>query len=176
MYLCIYIATNQQLRDTLRGRDQASLEMHLEAEIEWTESCTWRPRWIKFGDTLGGGDRMNWEMHLEAMINRVWRCTGRPWSSEFGDALVAGFDRATLEEYLEVVDLEAVGGRRARCWDSIHRLVNSKLWEWDKMTLPWNLLKTTGWWRWISREVRRKLQQHSGVNSKSWEWRDDRPS
>jgi hypothetical protein len=34
--------------------------------------------------------------------------------SQLGDALVAGFDRARLEEYLEVVDLEAVDGRRAR--------------------------------------------------------------
>ena len=56
--------------------------------------------------------------------------------SESGDALVAGYDRARLEEYLEVVDLEAVGGRRARCWDSIHRLVNSKPWECDKVTSP----------------------------------------
>ena len=43
MYLFIYIATNLQLRDSLRGCDRASLEMHLEVEIEWTESCTWRP-------------------------------------------------------------------------------------------------------------------------------------
>jgi hypothetical protein len=28
--------------------------------------------------------------------------------SEFRDALVAGYDQARLEEYLEVVDLEAV--------------------------------------------------------------------
>jgi hypothetical protein len=33
----------------------------------------------------------------------------------FGDALVAGYDRARLEEYFEVVDLEAVGARWARC-------------------------------------------------------------
>jgi len=37
----------------------------------------------------------------------------RPSSSEFGDAL-GGHDRATLEEYQEAVNLEAVssGGRR----------------------------------------------------------------
>jgi hypothetical protein len=80
MYLFIYIATNLELRDTLRGRDRASLEMH------W-----------------------------EAVIERVWRCTWRPRLSEFGDAHVAGYDRARLEEYLEVVDLEAVGERRTRC-------------------------------------------------------------
>jgi len=48
------------------------------------------------------------------------------WSSEFRDTLTAGYDRERLEEYLEVVDLEAVDGRRARCGDSIHRLVDSK--------------------------------------------------
>jgi hypothetical protein len=32
-----------ELRGTLQGRDRASLEMHLEAEIKCTESCTWRP-------------------------------------------------------------------------------------------------------------------------------------
>jgi hypothetical protein len=34
MYLCICVATNLQLRDTLRDRDQASLEMEVETEIE----------------------------------------------------------------------------------------------------------------------------------------------
>jgi len=54
-------------------------------------------------------------MHLEAVIKLVWRCTGRPRSSECADALVAGCDQARLEEYLEVIDLVAVDGRRARC-------------------------------------------------------------
>jgi hypothetical protein len=53
-------------------------------------------------------------MHLETVIEEVWRCTWRLRSTEFGDALVAGNGRARLEEYLEVVDLEAVDGRRAR--------------------------------------------------------------
>jgi hypothetical protein len=39
-----------------------------------------------------------------------------------------------------VVDLEAVSGRRAMCWDSIHRLVNSKPWEYDMVTSPLKLL------------------------------------
>jgi len=34
--------------------------------------------------------------------------------SEFGDAL-RGYDQVRLEEYLEVVNLEAVDGRRPRC-------------------------------------------------------------
>jgi len=63
-----------------------SLTMYLEAVIERVKRCTWRP-W-------------SWTQ----------RCTGRPWLSEFGDAL-AGYDRARLEEYLEVVDLE--GGATA---------------------------------------------------------------
>ena len=58
---------------------------------------------------------MNSEMHLEAVIERVWRCTWRPRLSELRDALAAGYDRGRLEENLEVVDLEAVDGRRARC-------------------------------------------------------------
>ena len=36
-------------------------------------------------------------------------------SSEFSDALAAGYDRGSLEESLEVVDLEAVDGRHAKC-------------------------------------------------------------
>jgi len=208
-HLCIYIATylhmvyldwqhavivsnsrcawrwrSSELRDTLRSRDRASLEMHLEAEMEWTQRCTgrpwsselemhleteidwthrctWRPWSSEFGDAIGDRDWVTSEMHWEAGIERVWRCTWRPrsselgdalwgrdrvslemqleteiewtqrysprpWSSEFGDALVAGCDRARLEEYLEVVELEAFDGRGARCWDSIQRLVNSK--------------------------------------------------
>jgi hypothetical protein len=40
--------------------------------------------------------------------------------SKFGNALVGGYNRARLEEYLEVVDLEAVDleavhGRQAMC-------------------------------------------------------------
>jgi hypothetical protein len=54
-------------------------------------------------------------MHLEAGIERVWRCTWRLRSIELRDAL-GGRDRARFkEEYLEVFDLEAVGGMRARC-------------------------------------------------------------
>jgi hypothetical protein len=54
-------------------------------------------------------------MQLETEIESTQIYTPRLWSSEFGDALVVGYDRARLEEYLEVVDLEAVNGRRARC-------------------------------------------------------------
>jgi len=64
-----------------------------------------------------------------------------------------------LDEYLEAVD-----GRRARCWDTIHQLVNSQPGECDNVPLP---LITHG--ELVDggrscREVRRKLKLHSGVN------------
>ena len=49
-------------------------------------------------------------MQLEAVIERVWTCTWRPRSCELGDAL-RGCDHASLEEYMEGVDLE--GGATA---------------------------------------------------------------
>jgi len=153
MYLCINRATNLQtvyldwqhaviqsnsrcagwwlsseLRDTLSGRDRASLELQLETEIEWTQSCTGRLWSSGYGHALGGRDRGNSEMHSEL------------WSNEYRDALAAGYDRGRLEEYMEAVDLEAVDGRRASCWDSIDRLVNSKPWECDEATVPLKLL------------------------------------
>jgi len=122
------------------------------------------------------GECQQFEVRLKMTIEWTQRYTPRPWSSEFGDALVAGYDCARLEEYLEVVDLEAVDGRRARCWDSIHRVVNSKPWECDEVSSPLQLLWRTGWWRSIVGEVHGKLKLHSGVNSKSREWRDARQS
>jgi len=173
---CTLRPWSSEFRDALGGRDRVNWELHLEAVMERVWRCTWRPRSSQLRAALGGRDRVRLEMHLEAEIDRVWRCTGRPWSSKFGDALVAGYDGARLEEYLEEFDKEAVGRRRARCWDSIHRLVNSKPWECDEVTLPLKLIWRTVCWRWIGREVCRKLKLHSGVNSKSWEWRDHRQS
>jgi len=111
MYLCIYIATHlhtldldwlqsvlesnsrgawkwrsSELRDILRGRDRASLEMHLEAAIERDWRCTWRPCLCE----LAGRNRASLKIHLEAMIERVWRCIWRPWSSEIGRVLGGG--------------------------------------------------------------------------------------
>jgi len=86
-YLCISIHPLSFLNDILGGRDWASLEMHLESEIEWTERCTWRPWSIEFGDALGGRDGASLEMHLETKVEWTQRCTFRPWLSEFGDAI-----------------------------------------------------------------------------------------
>jgi len=150
--------------DSLRGRDWVSLEMQSETEIEWTQRCTGRPWSRELGHALGGRDRVNSEMHSE-----LWSCESR-------DALAAGYNRGRLEECLEVIDLEAVNGRCACGWNSIHQLVNSKPWECDEVTLPLKLLWRTGWWQSICREVHRKLKLHSGVNLTLREWRDDRQS
>jgi len=178
---CTWRPWLSEFGDAIGDRDWVNSEMHWEAVIEWVWRCTWRPRSSELRDALGGRDWASLEMQLETEIEWTQRYTPRPWSSEFGDPPVAGYDRARLEKYLEVVDLkvvdlEAVNGRRARCWDSIHQLVNSKLWEWDEVTLLLKLLWRTGWWRSIGREVCRWLKLHSGVNSKSREWKDDRQS
>jgi hypothetical protein len=57
------------------------------------------PRSSGFGDAFG---------HAFGSRDHVTqRCTWRPRSSKFGDAL-GGHDRSRLEEYLEVVNLEAL--------------------------------------------------------------------
>jgi len=99
---CISVHPPSLLKYILGGRDRASLEMHLEAEIERTERCTWRPWSSEFGDALGGRDRVNWELHLEAVIERVLRCTWRPRSSELR-AAHGGHDRSSLEMHWEAV-------------------------------------------------------------------------
>jgi len=135
---------SSEFGDALGGRDRSSLEMHWEAEMEWTQRCLWRPWSIESGDTLGDRDRASVEMHLWAVIERVWTST---W-------------------------MRSMEVRRV----SLHPVVNSQPWECDEVTLPWKLLWRTGWSRSIGREVHRMLKLHWGVNSKSWEWRDDRRS
>jgi len=178
-YQCIYIATYQHLRypwisvhppsliyDVLGGHDRASWDMHMEDRIGWTQRCTWRP----WSCELGGCNRASLDIHLVAVIERVWRCTWRLWSSEFGDAL-GGRDEVRLDEYLEAVD-----GRLARCWDSIHQLVNSQPWECDNVTFPLSSQGELADGGRLCREVRRMLKLHSVVNSYSWEWREDKQS
>ena len=91
------------------------MEIQLETETESTQRCTWRRCWSEFKHALGGRNQESLEMQLESEIERTQRYTPWPSSSEFGDALVACYDRARLEEYLDVVDLEAGDGRRSRC-------------------------------------------------------------
>ena len=73
---------SSELRDTLGGRNRASLKMHLEAVIEQVWWCTWRPT------------SSNSKMHLEAVMERVWRSTWRLCLSEFRDAF-GGRDQVT---------------------------------------------------------------------------------
>jgi len=136
MYLCIYIATYLHLRypwisvhppclinDVLGGCDRASWDMHLEAEIEWTQRCTWRPGLTELRDALGGRDHVN----LEALIESVWRYTWWLWLSEFGDAL-GGRNRASLEIHLEAV-IERVWRCTWRPWSSeIGRVLGGGRW------------------------------------------------
>ena len=199
-YPCTSVHPRSLNNNLLGGRDRASWELHLVAEIEWTQGCTWRWWWSECGDALGGRDRASLEMHFEALIEWVWRCTWILRSTELRDAL-GGHDRASLEMHFEAVIDQAwrctwrpwsseiggvlggghsggsrSGGRRDGSWDSIHWLVNSKQWECDDVTLPLKLWWRTGWLQSICREVRQKLKLYSAVNSKSREWRDNRQS
>ena len=55
-------------RDALGGCDQASLEMHLEAGIEYLRDTLGGQNQVELRNALGGHDRASLEMHLEAMI------------------------------------------------------------------------------------------------------------
>jgi len=150
MYLCIYIATHlhtlyldwlqavlesnsrcawkwraSELRDILRGRDRASLEMHLEAVIERDWRCTWRPCSCE----LASHNRASLKTHLEAVIERVWRCTWRPWSREIGPVLGSG--RWTAPRVM-------------RLYSSVSYLATVGMWQCDFIfELSWR----AGWWR-----------------------------
>jgi len=73
-------------------------------------------------DALGGLNRASLETDLEAMIVRTWK----PWSSKFGKAL-GGHDLSRFEEYLDVVDLEAVDQKGdATAAETIHWLTRDR--------------------------------------------------
>jgi len=86
-YPCISVHPPWLIDDVLGGRDRTNWEMYLEAKIEWTQRCTWRPGSSEPRDALGDRDWVNSEMHCEAVIVQVWRCTCRVWSSEIGGLL-----------------------------------------------------------------------------------------
>jgi len=89
---------------------------HFKAVIKRHWRCTWRPCLCE----LEGHDRASSEFHLEAEIKWVWRYT-------FGC-----HDRATLEEYLEAGNLEAVvwdGGATGAETLFIHQLVLVGMWQ-----------------------------------------------
>jgi len=115
-----------ELGVALRGRDRATLEMHLEAGIERVWRYTWklwssefedapsRLESIEFGDTIGSRNRASLEIHLQAGIERVWICTWRPWSSEIEGVLGGGRSGGGSS-----------GGRCDWSWDSIHWLTHN---------------------------------------------------
>jgi len=91
---------------------------------------------------------VNLEMGSEIVIEGVWRCT------------CGGRNGVSLDE-----DLEAVDGWRTGCRYSLHQLVNSQLWECDKVTLPLSSHGELAYSGRSYRESRRKLKLHSLVNS-----------
>jgi len=174
---------SSEFGDALGGRCGVNSEMHCEAVIEQVWRCNWRPRLSDLRDALGGCDRAIWEMHFDPVIRWVWTCNWIPRLNKLSHPL-CGRDRASLEMHLYQAMIERDWRstwtwsiwRRARCWDSIHWIVNWKQWEYDEVTWLWKILWRTGWWQSIGWEVDRNLKGHSGVNLKLWEWRDDRQS
>jgi len=138
-YPCISVHPPSLLNYILGGSEQASLEMHLEAEIKWTEWCTWRPWSIEFGDALGGSDRASLDMHWEAEMGWTERCTWRPWSIQFGHAL-GGRNRESLDMHLE-----AVIERIWTCtWRPRSRELSDALWGCD-----WSVYAVLGVTSWL---------------------------
>jgi len=121
--------TLRELTDILQGRHPVNMEMHSKGVIEWVSRSTWRPPWQRLADSHGGQDHVN----LKALIYRLWRYTWRPCSTEIQDAF-GGHYQAKLGKYYEVAKLEPVNGRHKRCRETINRLANVQLWEWDEMT------------------------------------------
>jgi len=80
-----------------------------------------------------------------------------PSCCEFG-----GRNRASLDEYWEAVD-----GRHAGCWDSVHQLFDSQPWECDKVTLSLSSHGDLADGGRSCREARRKLKLHSEVDCSS---------
>jgi len=109
-------------RYALDGHDRANLE----ATIERVWRSTWRLQWSQFGDSLRGCNQTTLKMHLKWDTEQGWICTWMAWSCK-----LRGHDRATLDEHLQSVD-----GQLAGYWDFPHPLVNSQLWECDKVTSP----------------------------------------
>jgi hypothetical protein len=162
------------LRDILRGGDWASLEMHREKIIMQLEGCdqarlemqletmmpralrgVWRSWSSECVDSLGGHDRANSGGCVDAVIERVSRFSWRLWLWDRG-----GRNRATLEDYLEVVD-----GRRTGWWDSFCLWVNLKPWECDKVSLSKSLQGELVDGSRSGRGAHWKLKLHSWVNT-----------
>jgi len=157
------------------------MEIHLEAVIEWTLSCT---SWLwssEVGDTLGCHHRANMAVvigrvrictaclwlcelggrdraSLEAVIKRVWRCSWRLSSSNIGGVLGGGLSGGDMS-----------GTRPNGSWDSIYWVTRNcgNVEIWVQHGLPRD---QTGW-EWET--VDHGMMQYAvyaviGVNSWSW--------
>jgi len=142
----------------LGGHNREISEIHFEGTIELVRRCPWRHWSSELPDAHRGCDWPSKEMHLQAVIEQDWKSTWR-WSilqvvdlaggrscswSIMQVVDVAGVRLCGLS-ILQVVHPEAVNGRRAGCWDCIHRIVKTQLWECDEVTVPLQLLWRTGW-------------------------------
>jgi hypothetical protein len=80
VWRCNWRPRSSKLRDALHGHDRASLVMHLEAEIDCTERCTfeimienirtcsWRPQSSERQDAPGSCNRESLKIQMETMI------------------------------------------------------------------------------------------------------------
>jgi hypothetical protein len=65
VWRCNWCRILSVLRDELRSRERASMEMQLQTEMEGTQRYIGRPCSSKFEHAVGCGDRLNSEMHSD---------------------------------------------------------------------------------------------------------------
>jgi hypothetical protein len=157
--ICTWRQRSSKLRDALGAHGAASLDIHLETDIEWNHKCSQRPGWSEFGDALGCHDCAN----LQAVIQQIWRytwrprsrelrrCSWRPWSIQFGDALW-GCDRASFQMHLQgMIERDWRSTCRPSIWREARRqlrlysLVNLGLWECRELSTTSAERWETGW-------------------------------
>jgi len=84
---------------TLRHRNQASWEIHLDTVIKGGLRCTCRPWSSNCGDHHCG--------NLDGVFVQDWGDTWRPYPGYWGDVL-GGHDQTSLVKYMEAVNLVVV--------------------------------------------------------------------
>jgi len=97
---CISVNLPSLINNVLGRCDRASLEMHLEYEIEWTEVWAGRPWSSEVGDTIRYQERVNPGMYSDTVIEQAWRCNCRQIVTELRTELGV-HDRASLEMHFE---------------------------------------------------------------------------
>jgi len=179
-YPCISVHPPLLINNVLGGCDWPSWEMPLEAEIEWTQRCTWRPSKRELRDALGGRDRMSLEMHFEAMIERGWRCNWRPRLSELRDAL-GGRDWASLEMHLQaMINRDWRSTRKRSIWREallqlrLYSLVNLQSWEYWELSTTTSAARWETGWGWETVDLGLMLYlMYAVLGVESWSWHGD---